>query len=48
MAFYSSTGVFKTFYKMPAYSAPYNPAKKEIEGGDKSEMGQLRRGWSSS
>ena len=33
----------KSWFKMPAYSAVYNPAKKDIEAGDKSTKRQQRR-----
>jgi hypothetical protein len=32
----------KSWFKMPAYSAVYNPAKKDIEAGDKSTKRQQR------
>lgn len=34
----------KSWFKMPAYSAVYNPAKKDIEAGDKSTKRQQRSG----
>lgn len=33
----------KSWFKMPAYSAMYNPAKKDIEAGDKSQTTHTQR-----
>jgi hypothetical protein len=37
MSYSHSSVVTKNVFRMPAYSAAYNPQKKDIEGGDKSQ-----------